>query len=69
VSYAFRIGVLTVTPSVLSGVTGVTDAFFTTENLFFYGDGVITSAAMTIVFMIVYAAAGKRKKNAHPAHA
>ncbi len=68
VSYAFRIGVLTITPSVLSGVTGVTDAFFTTENLFFFGDGVITSAVIVILFVIVYVAAGKRKKTANSSH-
>jgi membrane protease YdiL (CAAX protease family) len=54
VSYAFRIGVMTVTPVLLSGVTGVTDAFFTTENIFFYGDGIIPSAVLLLLFLTAY---------------
>jgi membrane protease YdiL (CAAX protease family) len=66
VSYAFRIGVMTVTPSLLQGVTGATDAFFTTENYFFYGDGITTSLILLLVFVSIYyvstrGAAGRAK--------
>jgi membrane protease YdiL (CAAX protease family) len=62
VSYAFRIGVMTVTPMVLSGVTGVTDAFFTTENIFFFGDGIISSVVILVIFIGVFAVALRKGK-------
>jgi membrane protease YdiL (CAAX protease family) len=63
VSYSFRIGVMTITPSLLSGVTGVTDAFFSTENIFFFGDGLISSAAMVLIFTAVFALSIKKRRN------
>ncbi len=60
VSYAFRIGVMTVTPSILSGVTGVTDAFFTTDTMSFYGDGIISSCLLMLFFAVFFSAARNR---------
>jgi membrane protease YdiL (CAAX protease family) len=63
VSYAFRIGIITITPSILLGVAGVTDAFFSTESNFFFGDGIITSSVLIAVFLaIFFAALHKRKR-------
>jgi membrane protease YdiL (CAAX protease family) len=60
VSYAFRIGVMTVTPFVLSGVTGVTNAFFSTENIFFYSDGIFASTLLIVVFSTIFFVSGKK---------
>ncbi|HLP15624.1 MAG TPA: CPBP family intramembrane glutamic endopeptidase [Bacteroidota bacterium] len=62
ISYAFRIGVLTITPSFLSGVTGATDAFFGTENFYFLGDGIIASALLVTIFTALFFATVVRRK-------
>lgn len=59
-SYAFRIGIITYTPIVLSGVTGATDAFFMTENIFFYGDGIISSTVLLLSFIGVWFATQRK---------
>lgn len=68
VSYAFRIGIITVTPSIIAGVTGMTDAFFSTGHPAFYGDGwaasLIMIAGSAVLFGFVQ---GRKKKQAREA--
>jgi membrane protease YdiL (CAAX protease family) len=70
ISYAFRVGVMTIMPSVISGAAGETDAFFSTENIFFLGDGIIASAALIVIFVsMFYIIRSKRKNQGGPAPA
>ncbi|MGE5316003.1 MAG: lysostaphin resistance A-like protein [Acidobacteriota bacterium] len=62
VSYSFRIGVMTLTPLMLTGAAESAEAFFSTENPLFFGDGIIASAALMLLFGGVFLSVHQRRR-------